>query len=139
MGSIKSCVAGAVIGLFGGLGIVTGFNYYINHNVSYETDDKRVFKKADGIFRNTTLKIDKNNDSIYIVRSHPDYRTYDDKNGNEILDEVCFGTKLFTRGSHYRCFDRDKHLEQYPLIFQEADEDFKQQIQRFEVGTEIVE
>jgi len=115
------------------IGVLTGYNFYAHHNTSYETDNKKVVQKADGIMAHTELEIDTENGSVEITRHHAlNFRSYTDSNGDGNVDRVYrrLGNP-FARGSHSRSFERDKHMEQYPTVFQEADRDFRQQMQRF--------
>ena len=119
--------------LLGYFGFVTGCNFYTHHNVSYETDNEKIVKKADGIFAYTTLGINESDGAINISRdSFLNWRSYKDKDGDGDVDRVYrkLGNPL-VRGSHSRTFDRDKDLTQFPKVFEEADRDFKNQMQRF--------
>jgi len=119
--------------VLGGIALVTGHNFYAHHNVSYEGEYGPVFLKADGIIAHTKLKIDKKSGAITVIRNHPlNWRWYEDNNKDEKVDtvEVNVGN-ILSRGYHSRNFHRDKHLEQYPVVFQEADRDFRQQMKRF--------
>lgn len=122
-----------ICGVVLGLGVCTGINFYKHHNVSYEIvqEGKKVFQKADGIFTYTELEINK--DGSVNINRYPfgDIRFYTDKDGDGNVDSIFQGSNLFVRGSHSRSFERDKHLKQYPAVFQDADRDFRQQMQRF--------
>ncbi len=129
--TIKSLTLSIGVPIAVGLGIVTGINFYLHHNVNYEEDGKRIFQKADGIFDYTELEINED-DSIDISRySFGNTRFYTDEDGDEKVDRIFKASHPFVRGSHSRAFYRDKHLEQYPQIFERADQDFREQMKRF--------
>ncbi len=130
--TIQKIVLSIGIPVVGWIGGLTGYNFYAHHNVSYETPDKKVVQKADGIIDYTSVEINKEDGSIEITRDHfPNWRSYKDKDRDGNVDEINRRGNLFVRGSHYSNFDREKHLKQYPIVFQEADRDFRQQIKRF--------
>lgn len=113
------------------VGMWTGSNFYFHHNVNYEEDGKRVFQKADGIFAHTELEINEDGSVEMNRYSFGNNRFYTDKDGDGKVDRVFQGSNLFARGSHSRAFYRDEHLEQYPQVFERADQDFRQQMKRF--------
>ncbi len=131
--NIGQTVLGLVgIGVVITMGGLTGLNFYLHNNVSYETDDKKVVKKADGIMTHTTLEIDKDNGAIKITRNNfLTHRTYTDNDNDGNVDNIFRTDNPFVRGSYPRTFERDKHLKQYPSLFEKADRDFRQQIKRF--------
>ncbi|MBS3092071.1 hypothetical protein J4466_01485 [Candidatus Pacearchaeota archaeon] len=121
------------VGLLGYFGAVTGYNFYTHHNISYENGNKKVVEKADGILAYTTLEIDRSDESIDVTRrDFLNWRSYEDKNGDGNVDWVyrTLGNPLI-RGSHSRSFYRDKDLTQFPVVFEEADKDFRKQMERF--------
>ena len=113
------------------VGALTGINFYAHHNINYEVDGKRVFQKADGIFAHTELEINEDGSVEMDRYSFGNTRFYTDKEGDGKVDRVFQGSNPFARGSHSRAFHRDKHLEQYPQVFERADQDFRQQMKRF--------
>lgn len=118
------------------MGVQTGCNFYSHHNVNYEEYGQRVYQKADGItaYDYTSLVINEDG-SVEIDRySLRNYRFYTDKDGDGKVDRVFQGDNLFGRGSYSRVFRRDKHLEQYPEVFERADQDFRQQMKRFRLS-----
>lgn len=132
--NIKGLALSVAIPVVGWIGIFTGYNFYVHHNVNYETDDKKVFQKADGILSHTSIEIDKDRGSVEVTRHHAlNYRSYHDNNGDRKVDDVYLGGNPFRRGAHFRIFRRDKHLEQHPAVFQDADRDFRQQMKRFKL------
>ncbi|MEK6941048.1 MAG: hypothetical protein AABW49_04065 [Nanoarchaeota archaeon] len=109
-------------------------NFFKHHNVGYQMwDGAKVFKKIDGPFDHTELIIHPDG-AVEVTRIDCPYRHYEDSNGDENVDMVChdnsgctpFGILEF----HLRLY-RDEHLEQYPQVFQEADLEFRKQIERF--------
>ena len=130
---VKTLVGPIVIPIAIVLGMGTGGNFYFHHNVNYEEDGKKVFQKVDGIFDYTELNINEGGSVDVIRHSLVNYRSYTDKDGDEIVDRVFHGSNLFVRGSgsHSRMFLRDEHLEQYPQVFEKADQDFREQMKRF--------
>lgn len=128
---VKSIVV-FIAGAGTALGMLAGINFYEHHNVSYETDNQRVFQKADGILGYTEVRIDEDG-SVKMNRfSWGNNRGYTDKDANGVVDET-FGSipNQFSRGSHFGYLKRNEHLRQYAAVFQEADGDFRQQVQRF--------
>lgn len=112
-------------------GALTGLNFYRHHNVHYELGGNKLFKKADGLFGYTVLEIDKEG-SVGIDRySFANTIFYTDKDGDGNVDNIFQWPNLFLRGSHLGIFERGKHLNQYPIVFQDADRDFREQMQRF--------
>ncbi|MFA5993282.1 MAG: hypothetical protein WC796_06255 [Candidatus Pacearchaeota archaeon] len=110
-----------------------GCNLYQHQNVRYETPDRKVFEKADGILGYTKLDVDKNTGAVEITRHHGwHYRDFTDSNGDGFVDRVCLGENPFIRGSHITFFDREKQLQEYPVVFRDADNEFRNQMQRFE-------
>ena len=109
----------------------TGLNFHQNHNVKYlTTDGALTCSKADGVFTSTEVEISKDG-SVKIARFLP-LRIYSDNNGDGKVDRIYQKVSVFLgRGRHAEEFVRDQHLEQYPLVFQEADKDFNQQRERF--------
>ncbi len=108
-----------------------GYNFCAHNNVNYETDDKKVMHKVDGIFGHTSLEINKSDDSVKIRRYNPlDLRLYYDYNRDNTVDRVYREGILFLRNSQ-KSFYIDRDLKEYPIIFQEANKDFMEQMQRF--------
>jgi len=128
---------GIVLGTVAGLGVITGLNFYQHHDVNYEIvqEGKKVFQKVDGIFAYTKLEINEDS-SVEIGRySYGDNKFYTDIDGDENVDIIFQFGNPFLRGSHSNTFHRDKDLKQYPIVFQEADKDFRGQMQRFKPYT----
>lgn len=129
--TIINLIAGPSIAI----SILAGINFYFNHNVNYETDDKIVFKKADQILANTEVNIGKGKHWISITRTSilQGYRSYTDEDGDKKVDTIYSSSSPFKRGSHWRSFSRDKHFEDYKDIFETADKEFSEQLKRFNI------
>lgn len=123
--SLLPVVAGPAVIISG----CTGLNFYKYHNVKYiKADGTLNCSKVDGIFASTDFSIYKDG-RVYIYNGS---RTYWDENGDGKVDEVTHWRSVFLeRGPPWESFYRAQHLEQYPLVFQEADKDFKEQQERF--------
>lgn len=114
-----------------GLGGATIFNYFQYHNlVKQGGSGEKIYTKADGagLFGYTRIEINTKRE-VEIIRAHVfNCELYLDKNRDGLVD--CVYKSGFAR-TRPRVFERDKHLEQYPQLFQQADRDFRQQIERF--------
>ena len=117
------------IGFSIGLSAPISMNIYQNHNVVYETSEKKVLKKVDGIFSNTEIEIDKKTNSINVVRSAQfNYKSFTDIKGDGSLDRIYLGGNLFSRGieSKSRSFYRTEDFEKYPQIFANSEREYKE-------------
>ena len=116
-----------------GIGMYAGVNFYQHQNVNYEIvmEGKKVFQKVDGIFGYTELEINKDGSVIISKYSFENGISYTDEDGDGNVDRIIQLSNLFVRGSYSNIFSRDKNLKQYPNVFQDADRDFRQQMQRF--------
>lgn len=115
-----------------GFGLAGVYNAYLHHNISYETHNKRVMEKVDGIFSHTEIEIDKRDGDVKVVRYDLlNYRSYFDEDEDLKVDEVYLGDNMFIRGSHSKFFQRDKHFNENSEVFNEADKEFRKQIKRF--------
>ena len=129
--TIKKLLPSA-ISLVACLGFITGINFCTHHNVSYETDNKKVFQKANGILAHTQIEVNKDGSVAMNRYNHiRGIRFYTDNDGDGKVDRVIYAAKLFSRGPHSETFYRDEHLEHYPQVFETADQDFRQQMKRF--------
>ena len=129
--TVKSLVLSIGVPVVVVVGAGIGINFYAHHNVHYQVDGKRVFQKVDGIFDYTQLEINEDG-SVKVDRySFWNSRFYTDKDGDGNVDGIFQDSNPFARGYHLRSFERDKHLKQYPAVFQDADRDFRKQVQRF--------
>lgn len=117
------------------LGGWTGLNFYTYHNVAYEeVDGTRVFQKADGVYSSTRLEINPDG-SVGIERFSFFPRGYTDDRGDGKVDRISRHPHLFARGSSTKDVKelyRTKDLGQYPEVFESADQDFREQMERFQ-------
>jgi hypothetical protein len=114
-----------------GISTLTVINLYFHHNVKYQTDEKTVLQKMDGIVDWTQVTIDKDG-PVHVNRRHLlNWRDYTDKDNDGEVDRIYLGDNPFVRGSHSKSYYREEDLAKYPQVFQRADEDFRKQIKRF--------
>ena len=107
-------------------------NLYQHHNNHYEFEEKKVAEKIDGIFAHTMV-IQNKDDSIKINRFGGVFGNtyfYNDENNDGLVDRI-YMNKQFSRGPKEYSLERNQHFGKYQQIFQEADRDFKNQMERF--------
>jgi len=142
---VKFLAIPVAIGTTVGLSIPFSMNVYKNHNVDYQIEGRRVLKKVDGIFANTRVEIDKDG-SIEMTRASlcGEYRSYTDEDRDGYLDSIYLGGHMFPgRGAElesrifYRdgTLWRDGDLENYPDVFTNGEQDFREQLERFGLST----
>ncbi|MGM5482174.1 MAG: hypothetical protein ACQESF_01820 [Nanobdellota archaeon] len=129
---LKDVVKAVGLPIIFSVGVFTGYNFYSHHNVSYETQEKKVFQKVDGVMSHTTLEFNKENGAITLIRDNfLDLKIYKDTNGDRRVDSLYELGNPFLRGSHPRSFERDEDFEQYTMVFEDADWALAKQLKRF--------
>lgn len=122
------------VGSMGGLGAI---NLYAHHNVVSEYKDFTVFEKADGILGFTMAIVRKN--EIKIKRLHAlDYKSWEDTNLDGKVDSVYIPKSISPRGQpEDRIYIRDKDIKRHPEVFEKADIEFREQMQRFGLHSKL--
>ncbi len=105
----------------------SAMNYVIHHNKVVQDSERTIYTKADGFFGHTRLTI--NDDGTTELKRNVFLRSiyYDEKDNDGKVDKI---SEYHPNGPSTR-FDRKKHLNKFPARFQEADRDYRAQIQRF--------
>lgn len=106
-----------------------GFNAYNHHNVEINNRGDRTFEKIDGAFSHTSLRF-RGNDST-LTRGPPNYRSFDDNGADGRVDRIFLVGNPFVRGSSNTSFDRDTDFNDYRAVFESADKELAEQLQRF--------
>ena len=106
-----------------------GINAYFHHNV--ETNDRgyKSFEKIDGAFDHTSLSFRGNN--VTLNRRGFNYRLIEDNDSDGKVDRVFLAGNPFVRGSNSQSFDRDSDFNDNPAIFENADKELREQLDRF--------
>lgn len=135
MDQIKAMLKGLGIPLAIIVAGAGGLNVYYNHNVNYEVNGKRYFKKVDGIFSHTEIIIN-NNGSIELKKlGIGSYIAYDDRNNDKKVDWIFLGGNPLSKGagSESRSFERNEDLEKNIQLFQDADKLYEKELKRFKL------
>ncbi len=119
------------VSVVGVVGIWTGVNFYAHHNVSYGEYGNKVFQKVDGIFAYTQLEI--NLDGSVNIDRHSFGKDilYTDGEGDGNVDRIVQFSSPIVRGPDYRILYRGEDLKHNPVVFEDADRDFREQMLRF--------
>ncbi len=112
---------------------IGGINIYYNHDVNYELDGKRHFKKVDGPFHYTEIIINDIKSTIEVKKLGFGYKSYEDENNDKEVDWIFYGGNPLSRGaeSEHRSFRRNRDLEKNIQLFQDADKVFEKELKRF--------
>ena len=118
------------------LGLAHLWNLY-SHNVRYETPYGTTIEKSDdGLYNYTAINI-RRDGSVRVVREHgTNWRSYSDRNEDGFVDSIIKHKRPFARGPSALILERKNDLGKYSSDFQEADEDFRQQMIRFKLSIE---
>ena len=130
--SIKYLIEFIVFPVFAAVILLTGANFYLNHNVKYEKKGERVFRKADWLLNHTEITISPDS-SIKVIRERPfsGNREYEKNNFmNDSLDIVTLGKNSFIRGSYSREWDKED-LAKDSVLYEKASQEFNEQLKRF--------
>ena len=111
-------------------GVLTGINAYNHHNIEIEDRGDKTFQKIDGALSHTILKFTTH--AIALNRcSAMNYRTFTDNNSDGKVDRVFLGGNPFLRGFSCQSFYRETDLKDYSPIFEQADKELAEQLDRF--------
>ena len=110
-------------------GVCVGFNAYNHHNVEINDHGNRTFEKIDGAFSYTSLEF--RGDKLTLDNRSLNYQSFDDNNADGKVDKIFLGSNPFVRGSFSRFFYRESDFKDNSKIFEEADRELKEQLDRF--------
>lgn len=113
-------------------GLLTGTNFYLHNNLSYEDRNKKIFQKADGVFAYTELVINQDNSKVIRKNSLINSKYYEDTDNDKRIERVIQWHHPFYRGPNYREFS-EKELEDNPEILERANQEFNEELRRFRI------
>ncbi len=120
------------------LDIGTSINYIAHHNNNYEIEGKKVFEKADGFFAHTRLEINKDNSRRMIRYSLSDNLVYIDRDFDGNIENIFRYSNPFERNNYSEIFEKEKDFESYASVFEDAQKDFDEQMNRFRANLNSV-
>ena len=121
----------ALVSIFG---IGTGLNLYFNHNVKEETESRIILKKAN-LFGYTTIIIGKE-DPVVLLSQYQifNHKIYIDEDGDKKVDEFSEHYTPIRRKRDLKLRrDNKKQYEFYKGEFERADNEFSEQLKRFNI------
>jgi len=136
-------IGAAVVGIYGAIlvGAVGGANAYRNYNaVDVDPTNGQIeLRQMDGIVANSSLETYEKD--YFYPKGHiqikidegmfRDTTYYYAETGSMEVYRVNIQYGGFTRGFRSQSFDRDKHLERFPQIFEKADKEFAKKYEEF--------
>ena len=109
-------------------------NFYENHNVFFESEGVRHYRKVDGLLSHTCVEV--HPDGNIEVSRHPHFGPslyYEYNSKTHEIESIYRGTSLLERNEPLlgKRFRREKHASQYPGLFALAKQEAEEQLQRF--------